>query len=104
MEWEKGERHMLTVRPGEIEVEERWYVSDPTMRFKIALPFSAETGNEDGRGYPGKRAKPDVGGRHGTRSGHGATRFGQRGHRDGSGRWFLLSRHGRNHVRATADA
>lgn len=38
---------MLTVRPGEIEVEERWYESDPTMRFKIALPFNAETGNKD---------------------------------------------------------
>ena len=38
---------MLTVQPGEIEVEERWYESDPTMRFKIALPFNAETGNKD---------------------------------------------------------
>ena len=38
---------MLTVQTGEIEVEERWYESDPTMRFKIALPFNAETGNKD---------------------------------------------------------
>lgn len=38
---------MLTVQPGEIEVEERWYESDPTMRFKIALPFNAETGNKE---------------------------------------------------------
>lgn len=38
---------MFAVRPDEIEVEERWYESDPTMRFKIALPFNAETGNKD---------------------------------------------------------
>ena len=38
---------MLTVQPGEIEVEERWYESNPTMRFKIAVPFNAETGNKD---------------------------------------------------------
>ncbi len=38
---------MFTVCPDEIEVEERWYESDPTMRFKIALPFNAETGNKD---------------------------------------------------------
>src|ERR687889_1621653 len=38
---------MLTAQLNEIEVEERWYESDPTMRFKIALPFNAETGNED---------------------------------------------------------
>ena len=37
MEWEKGELHMFTVRPDETEVEERWYESDSTMRFKIAL-------------------------------------------------------------------
>jgi quercetin dioxygenase-like cupin family protein len=47
MEWEKGELHMFTVHPNEMEVEERWYESDPTMRFKIALPFNAETGNKD---------------------------------------------------------
>ena len=38
---------MLTVQPGEIEVEERWYESNPTMRFKMSVPFNAETGNED---------------------------------------------------------
>jgi quercetin dioxygenase-like cupin family protein len=38
---------MITVQPGEIEVEERWYESNPTMRFKIAVPFNAETGNKD---------------------------------------------------------
>src|ERR687889_750401 len=38
---------MLTAQLNEIEVEERWYESDPTMRFKIALPFNAETGSED---------------------------------------------------------
>ena len=38
---------MLTVQPGEIEVEKRWYESDPAMRFKIALPFNAETGNKN---------------------------------------------------------
>ena len=38
---------MLTVQPGEIKTEERWYESDPAMRFKIALPFNAETGNKD---------------------------------------------------------
>src|ERR687893_470513 len=38
---------MLTVQPGEIEVEERWYESNPTMRFKMAVPFNAETGNKD---------------------------------------------------------
>ena len=38
---------MVTIQPGEIELEEEWYESDPTMRFKIALPFNAETGNKD---------------------------------------------------------
>jgi quercetin dioxygenase-like cupin family protein len=38
---------MLAVRPSEIELEEEWYESDPTMRFKIARPFSAETGTKD---------------------------------------------------------
>jgi quercetin dioxygenase-like cupin family protein len=38
---------MLTVQPGEIEVEERWYESNPTMRFKMSVPFNAETGNKD---------------------------------------------------------
>ena len=38
---------MVTIQPGEIELEEEWYESDPTMRFKIAVPFNAETGNKD---------------------------------------------------------
>ena len=38
---------MITVQPGEIEVEERWYESNSTMRFKVAVPFNAETGNKD---------------------------------------------------------
>lgn len=45
--WEEGELYMLTIQPGEIELEERWYESDPTMRFQIALLFNAETGNKD---------------------------------------------------------
>jgi quercetin dioxygenase-like cupin family protein len=47
MKREEGERHMVTIQPGEIELEEEWYESDPTMRFKIAVPFNAETGNKD---------------------------------------------------------
>ena len=38
---------MLTVQPGGTEMAERWYESDPAMRFKIASPFNAETGNKD---------------------------------------------------------
>lgn len=38
---------MVTIQPGDIELEEEWYESDPTLRFKIAVPFNAETGNKD---------------------------------------------------------
>jgi hypothetical protein len=125
---------MFAVCPDEIEVEERWYESDPTMRFKSLCPSTLRPETRIRQLVTSKSSRETHCRRtlivprryscvwkEGLRLPWGTSEARYRreiwhsfrpwshtlyatGHRDGSGRWFLLSRHGRDRVRAAADA